>query len=152
MTPEIQTLVTMAFGAAVMWVCVLLATYVRENRKATVKASPWYRRIALTINHRHTHDLSPETFGLLGETVDRAVADYYARQREALENVPAARVLTTPPEPEERIARDLTKARAVLRGAEQLRAEAKARGVDMPQNMAMEEAARMVATAFDDTY
>lgn len=154
MTNLLETLGLLALGGALVWVASLAATFWRENAPVDepVPEKPPRRlwRGTLTITHQHTHALTPEVFAFLGETIDRAVADYFTRQREHLEHVPAARTLTTPPEPEERLARDLSRAHAVLRGADQLRAEAKARGMDLPHNLAMQEAARMVSTAFDD--
>jgi hypothetical protein len=155
MTDTLQTVSAMAFGAALTWVVVLLRTFWREYDEPKAETTTPPRRLwrgELRIVHRHTHDLTPETVGLLGEMVDRAVYDYYARQREHTETLPRSRELVTPPEPEERIARDLTRAHAVLRGADQLRAEARARGMDLPPQMAMQEAAKMVSTAFDDPF
>lgn len=151
-----ETLGLMAFGGLIAWVLSLLVAYWRAQgipQDPTSEKPP--RRLwrgELRIVHRHVHELTEETVGLVGAMLDRAVQDYYTRQREHTENLPPARHVPMPPEPEERIARDLHKARAVLKGAEQIRAEAKARGLTIPMQDAMEEAARMVSAAYDDTY
>lgn len=153
MTDVLETLGLMAIGAALVWVAVLVVRWWQLTAPDDpVHEKPPRRLWRGVLTIEHTHTLTPETFGLLGETVDRAVADYFGRQREHEAELPKARVMATPPEPEERLAHDLKRAHAVLRGADRIRAEAQARGLSIPHAQAMEEAARMVSAAYDDRH
>lgn len=99
---------------------------------------------------RHVHVLDAESAGLVGELVKGAIADYFDHAVNQPLGPQASKTIV-PPEPEERMARDLVKAKAIMRGAEQLQAAARAAGKYLSDSDALREAATMAANAFDDT-
>jgi hypothetical protein len=143
----------MALGAAVMWLLSVLWAWNRHAREAETPAADSGRAyrgvLTLTHKHHHTHELTPETVALLSEAVAEGFRDWFT----ALDERPVkpARPLSMPDEPEARLAREQAKAATVLRGAERLQADARARGMDLPMADAMKQAMRMYENATDTT-
>lgn len=160
---------------AVLWVLAMLARYWREqdqrSHTETYVPLPWWRTGTLTLRHEvvvvveegtsvtlhHTHALDAQVLPQLGVHIEETVAQLgpilsaavLEHQRRALESVPPSRQTQMPPEPEERIAHDMRKAHAIARGAQQLQAEATSRGMSIPLDDAMAQAAQMLGQAYD---
>lgn len=87
------------------------------------------------------------------QAIQRALEQYADHLQRVALHVPPAKPLAMPPEPEERVARDLRHARAISRGARALIAEARTRGLALSEEDAVEEAARMYnRTQTEDMY
>lgn len=153
-----------ALGVVIVWVLHLTVTFVRENAPPKRESAPKPpRRFEL----RHTIDLSDEAIARLGVLLDQSrhttvlhelgpdsVADLRTvlievieRQAQAARDaqlpVMVAQPIAMPPQPEERIARDMKHARAISRGAAQLMQQATRAGLGMTMDEALEQAALM---------
>lgn len=149
-----------AFVLALALLIVMTMVLIRQPHAASTK-KPWALRIEVTHTlsaHSiallgdqldHMMQLTPTTIGLIGELFDQAAKDYHARAIEAQQLVPRATELVTPPEPEERIARDFDRAKVVLRGADELLKHAAAAGRHLSRSDAMKQSASMVYGALD---
>mgnify|MGYP001018376239 CR=1 len=157
----------LALAVVAVWVIALAVTYWRDNAPTRPAKQPW--RIEITHYHqfpegafnqletiaqelKHTtmvHELGEQTVQDVDAVISAHVRGWFDLRRDERENIPKAQSLAMPPEPEERIARDLTRAKAVLRGANALQQEAKSRGLSLSQEEAMRQAAEMLHNTLD---
>ena len=136
---------------AIVVIAVLVSLLLRRQGEAPAK--PTTTRGAFNLTIRHTHELTAETVTQLGVMFETTAAQVWADQvAPMLERIyPATQPATryaAPPEPEERLAHDLPRAHAVVRGATELQAAARAAGKYLPTDEAMRQAMAML----DKTY
>lgn len=163
----IQVIGYLALAVVAVWVIVLAVQYVRENAPTRPAKQPWH--IEITHYHRfpegafdqlvtiaqelkHTtvvHEVGEQTFDDTQRFMDGLFGEWFEARRKERENIPAAQQFTMPPEPEERIARDLKNAKALMRGATQLMGIARERGLTLSQEDAMRQAADMLYQTLD---
>lgn len=163
----IQVIGYLALAVVAVWVIVLAVQYLRENAPTRPAKQPWH--IEITHYHRfpegafdqlvtiaqelkHTtvvHEVGEQTFDDAARLLDGQLREYFDLVRRERENIPPAQEFTMPPEPEERIARDLNRAKAVLRGATQLQYAARMSGTTLSQEDAMRQAADMLYQTLD---
>lgn len=164
----IQVIGYCAIAIIAVWVLSLFVRYVRENAPERPERRPWLLQITLT--HRfpegaflaqlaaivqemkHTtvvHEVGEQTFDDTQRFMDGLLGEWFEARRKERENIPAAQQFTMPPEPEERIARDLKNAKALMRGATQLMGIARERGLTLSQEDAMRQAADMLYQTLD---
>lgn len=157
----------LAMAVVAVWVFWLLVTYVRKNAPTRPAKQPWH--IEITHYHRfpegafdqlvtiaqemkHTtvvHEVGEQTFDDANRFLDSLLREWFEARRKERENIPPAQPFTMPPEPEERIARDLKHAKALLRGATHLMNVARERGMTLSQEAAMQQAADMLHETLD---
>lgn len=160
----------LALAVVAVWVVALAVTYWRDNHPTTRPAKqPW--RLEITHTHLHAidattrawlvqlaaemkhqtmvHEIGEQTVDDVNRVLTDHVRGWFDLRRDERENVPKAQPMAMPPEPEERIARDFRLAKAMLRGAEQLKREAQSRGFSLSQEEAMQQAAAMLHTTLD---
>lgn len=163
----IQVIGYLALAVVAVWVIVLAVQYLRENAPTRPAKQPW--RIEITHHHtfnegafdqlvtiaqdlKHTsvvHEVGEQTFDDAARLLDGQLREYFDLVRRERENIPPAQEFTMPPEPEERIARDLKNAKALMRGATQLMGLARERGLTLSQEDAMRQAADMLYQTLD---
>jgi len=156
-----------ALAVVAVWVIVLAVQYVRENASTRPAKQPWH----IEITHYHTfnegafdqlativqelkhttvvHEVGEQTFEDAARLLEGQLREYFDLVRRERENIPPAQQFTMPPEPEERIARDLKHAKALMRGATQLMGLARERGLTLSQEDAMRQAADMLYQTLD---
>ena len=165
----IQVIGYCALAVVGMWLVSLLVTYVRENAPTRPAKQPWRLEITHTHVHaldgttslqlrdivqelKHTtmvHEVGVQTFDDCSRLLEAHLREYFDLVRRERENIPPAQEFVMPPEPEERIARDLNRAKAVLRGATQLQQAARMNGLTLSQEDAMRQAADMLHATLD---
>ena len=157
----------LALAVVAVWLMALAVTYWRDNAPTRPAKQPW--RLEITHYHhfpegafnqleaiaqdlKHTsvvHEVGEQTFDDANRFLDSLLREWFEARRMERENIPAAQQFTMPPEPEERIARDLKNAKALMRGATQLQYAARMSGTTLSQEDAMRQAADMLHATLD---